>query len=182
MVPKSASKSSMSDAITHRILTLRGKPVLIDSDLASLYGTSTKVLNQAVRRNIGRFPGDFMFQLTLGEKQEVVTKCDHLSALKYSPHCPCAFTEHGALMVAAVLNTHRAVEVSVWVIRAFVRLREQAVQFQTWINELKALQHQVRDHDAAIRTLLAALEQLLAAAPRKSRPIGFIPRAIDGDE
>ena len=87
------------------ILTLRGQKVILDADLAEAYGVKTKVLNQAVKRNIERFPEDFMFRLTEVEKTEVVTNCDHLRKLKFSPQLPAVFTEHGALMAASVLNS-----------------------------------------------------------------------------
>ena len=92
------------------ILNLRGLPVLIDADLARLYGVPTRALNQAVRRNADRFPGDFLFQLTATEKAEVITNCDHLRNLKFSKALPHAFTEHGALMAANVLNSAAAVK------------------------------------------------------------------------
>jgi len=95
------------------IIHLRERKVIIDSDLARIYGVSTKKLNQAVKRNIHRFPPDFLFQLSQKEKEEVVTICDHLSSLKFSPHLPFAFTEHGAIMAASVLNSTRAIQVSV---------------------------------------------------------------------
>jgi len=106
------------------ILSLRGQRVMLDRDLAALYGTSTKVFNQAVKRNEAKFPSDFRFQLTQEEKQEVVTNRDHLKNLKYSPVLPYAFTEHGALMAANVLNSEQANSMSVYIVRAFVRLRE----------------------------------------------------------
>jgi hypothetical protein len=109
--------------IQHRILLVRGEKVIVDADLAEFYGVSTKVLNQAVRRNKDRFPEDFMFQLNQNEKMEVVTNCDHLERLKYSPVNPLVFTEHGALMAASILNSKRAVEVSLYIVRAFVALR-----------------------------------------------------------
>ena len=92
------------------IIHLRGRKVIIDSDLARIYGVSTKKLNQAVKRNIHRFPADFLFQLSPKEKEEVVTICDHLSSLKFSPHLPFAFTEHGSIMAASVLNSNRAIQ------------------------------------------------------------------------
>ena len=97
---------------------------MLDADLAGLYGVTTKRLNEQVKRNRKRFPADFMFQLTSREKAEVVANCDHLTRLKFSPTNPFAFTEHGAVMVASVINSERAVEVSVYVVRAFVKLRE----------------------------------------------------------
>jgi hypothetical protein len=99
-----------SERIAARILFIRGHRVMLDSDLAEVYGTSTKALNQAVKRNRGRFPADFMFQLSPREKAEVVTNCDHLRKLKYSARLPFAFTEHGAVVIASVLNSSVAVQ------------------------------------------------------------------------
>ena len=95
--------------IQQRILLIRGEEVIIDADLAEAYGVTTKALNQAIRRNAGRFPPDFMFRLTKEEKLEVVTNCDHLQNLKFSPVNPRAFTEHGAIMAAGVLNSPKAI-------------------------------------------------------------------------
>jgi hypothetical protein len=91
--------------IQQRILLIRGEKVIVDADLAEFYGVETKDLNQAVQRNIDRFPSDFMFRLTKQEKKEVVTNCDHLQKLKYSPVNPRVFSEHGAIMAASVLNS-----------------------------------------------------------------------------
>ena len=113
-----------SFAIARRILVIRGHKALIDADLASLNGVTTQRLNQQVNRNKKRFPPDFVFQLTRAERDEVVANCDHLARLKYSPTMPYAFTEHGALMAASVLNTALAVQVSLYVVRAFVGLRD----------------------------------------------------------
>ena len=97
--------------IEQRILLIRGEKVIIDTDLAEFYGVPTKRLNEQVKRNKARFPDDFMFQLSAKEKTEVVANCDHLSKLKYSKALPYAFTEHGSIMAASVLNSKRAVEV-----------------------------------------------------------------------
>lgn len=110
--------------ITERILFLRGQKVILDADLAGLYGVSTKVLNQAVKRNSSRFPKDFIFQITKKEKHEVVTICDHLKKLKFYKGLPCVFTEHGAIMAASLLNSQHAIEASIYVVRAFVKMRE----------------------------------------------------------
>jgi hypothetical protein len=96
------------EIIMNRIIVLREKKVMIDRDLADLYGVTTKRLNEQVKRNKKRFPEDFMFQLTGEEKTEVVAKCDHLAVLKYSPNLPFAFTEHGAVMLASILNSEIA--------------------------------------------------------------------------
>ncbi len=110
--------------VANRILQLRGQRVMLDADLAELYGVTTKRLNEQVKRNADRFPGDFMFQLNAAEKAEVVANCDHLDQLKFSSSLPYAFTEHGALMLGNVLKSSRAIEVSLLVVRAFVQIRE----------------------------------------------------------
>lgn len=98
--------------IEARIQIIRRQKVMLDADLAELYGAETRVLNQAVKRNLEHFPEDFMFQLTNAEKVEVVTNCDHLAKLKFSPSLPFAFPEHGSIMAASVLNSSRAIEIS----------------------------------------------------------------------
>ena len=115
---------ALAPRIDRAIAIVRGHTVLLDVDLAALYNVSTKALNQAVKRNAARFPPDFRFQLTFAERREVVTNCDHLQRLRFSHARPWAYTEHGALMAASVLNSTRAVQMSVFVIRAFVRLRD----------------------------------------------------------
>ena len=96
-------------AILSRIFIIRESKVMIDSDLVELYGVSTKRLNEQVKRNIKRFPKDFMFQLSEAEKEEVVANCDHLSKLKFSPYLPYVFTEYGTVMLAGILNSERAI-------------------------------------------------------------------------
>src|SRR3972149_8476390 len=113
-----------AEVIERKIFLIRGHKVMLDRDLAELYGVPTKVLNQAVKRNIKRFPGDFMFQLTQIEKDEVVTNCDHLRALRFSPQLPYAFTEQGVAMLSSVLNSERAILVNIQIMRAFTKLRE----------------------------------------------------------
>jgi hypothetical protein len=172
--------------VESRILIIRDQRVMIDADLAELYGVPTKALNQAVKRNAARFPEDFMFRLTPEEKQEVVTKCDHLAKLKFSKVLPFAFTEHGAIQAANVLASPQAEEMGVYVVRAFVRLREMlsgtkelavkldALEQKT---ELLALRHETFADNtrAQLKQIFAALRQL-AAAPVEppKRPIGFV--------
>ena len=96
------------ERIENVIIQIRDHKVIIDTDLAKIYGVTTRKLNQAIKRNIDRFPPDFLFQLTQKEKEEVITICDHLENLKYSPYLPFVFTEHGAIMAASVLNSERA--------------------------------------------------------------------------
>jgi hypothetical protein len=118
-----ASESSFiaMERIERSILLIRGVKVILDADLAQLYGVSTKAFNQAVKRNRDRFPDDFTFRLTKEEKGEVVTNCDHLQRLRFSSVLPVAFTEHGAIMAATVLNSDRAIKLSVFVVRAFLK-------------------------------------------------------------
>ena len=162
--------------IEQRILLIRGQKVIIDADLAEFYGASTKALNQAVKRNRDRFPDDFTFQLTAAEKSELVTICDHLGRLKYSASLPYAFTEHGALMAASVLNSPRAVEISVFIVRAFVRLRQTLAQNEELAGKLEELERRLADHDKKILALVSAIRQLASpkAVPKK-RHIGFQP-------
>ncbi len=157
------------------ILEIRGHKVLLDSDLATLYGTTTGALNQAVRRNKARFPATFMFQLTEEEKQEVVTNCDNLSKVKFSPSLPSVFTEHGAIMVASILSSPRAIDVSIFVVQAFVKLRQFAVNHQEILKKLTDLERKVGAHDDAIKNIVLALKQLMTP-PELSKPkrqIGF---------
>lgn len=161
-------------SVASRILLIRGQKVMVDSDLAELYGVSTKALNQAVKRNPGRFPADFMFQLSQDEKSEVVTKCDHLSRLKYSSALPYVFTEHGALMLGNVLKSERAVEMSLMVVRAFVQLREALLDYDEIAARLEAMEHKVGSHDQAISGLMEAVRQLMTPPEQKKRGIGFL--------
>lgn len=156
------------------ILLLRGTHVLIDADLARLYEVPTRALNQAVCRNADRFPGDFRFQLTPGEKSQVITKCDHLENLKFSKALPHAFTEHGALMAANVLKSPAAIKMSVFIIRAFIKQREALATNQAILRRLAEIDKTLLVHDGALRDLYRKLLPLLrppAAKPR--RGIGF---------
>jgi len=162
------------EEVASRILLIRGEKVMIDADLAELYGVATKALNQAVKRNSERFPDEFMFQLSQTEKDEVVTNCDHLAKLKFSKTLPYAFTEHGALMVATVLNTQRAVEVSLYVVRAFVKLRELLASNKDLAAKLNELEHKLESHDQAIAGLINSIRELMRTPETKQRPIGFV--------
>ena len=130
--------------IENRILVIRGQQVMLDRDLAELYGVETKVLNQAVKRNIERFPEDFMFALNKSEKDEVVTICDHLQVLKFSPTLPFAFTEQGVAMLSSILKSPKAVEVNIKIMRTFVAMRHFLQNNAQVFAELKAIrQHQI---------------------------------------
>lgn len=162
-----------SAGIARRILLVRGRRMMIDADLAELYGVPTKALNQAVKRNAERFPEDFMFRLTKMEKLEVVTKCDHLEQLKFSRTLPFAFTEHGALMLGNVLKSSRAVEISLLVVRTFVQLREMLATHKDLAAKLEELERKISSRDQAISGLIDAIRQLMRAPESPRRPIGF---------
>ena len=160
--------------IEQRILLIRGEKVVIDSDLAEFYGVPTKRLNEQVKRNRDRFPDDFIFQLTEEEKSEVVAKCDHLSKLKFSSSQPYAFTEHGTIMAASILNSPRAIEVSVYIVRAFIKLRETIAQHKELAQKISRIENRLANHDHQIISLVKAIKQLINTEPvPKKRRIGF---------
>lgn len=159
--------------IEARILLIRGLRVMLDSDLAEVYGVSTKRLNEQVKRNRERFPTDFMFQLTTDEKADVVANCDHIAKLKFSKALPFAFTEHGAVMLASVLNSPTAVASSILVVRAFIRLRELVAVHRDLAKRLDELE---RKYDAKFRVVFDSIRALMQPPPpppRPQRPIGF---------
>jgi hypothetical protein len=167
------------ERIETRILLIRRQKVMVDADLAELYDVPTKRLNEQVKRNQARFPEDFVFRLSAQEKAEVVANCDHLNRLRFSPALPYAFTEHGAIMAAAVLNSARAIEVSVYVVRAFVRLRELLATHKDLgkrLDELEArIEKKLAAHDQAISGILDAIRELMKPPePPKKRRIGFV--------
>jgi len=143
---------------------------MIDTDLAELYGVTTKSLKQAVKRNPRRFQQDFAFRLTAGEKKELVTKCDRFERLKHSTVFPLAFTEHGAIMAASVLNSKLAVEISVYVVRAFVRMRKVLIEHRELVARLNELE---RKYDAQFRAVFDAIRALMEPPKPPRRPIGF---------
>ena len=175
------------EAIAGRIVLLRGQRVMLDADLAALYGISTGRFNEAVRRNLARFPGDFMFPLT---NQDLAALRSQIASLKagrgqHRKYPPYAFTEHGAIMAATVLNSPRATEVSVYVVRAFVRLREIVATNEELAAKLEALERSTEAlalrHDtlaantrAQLRQVFDAIRELMSPVEPKRRPIGFI--------
>jgi hypothetical protein len=175
----------MLPRIESRILVVRNQKVIIDADLAQLYGVDTKRLNEQVKRNIERFPHDFMFQLSAAEKTEVVANCDHLHKLKFSKALPYAFTEHGAIQAANVLASPRAVEMGIYVVRAFVRLKEAANSHADLAKRLAELEEKTEglalSHDtfsrntrAQLKQVFDALRELMTPPEPPKRPIGFV--------
>lgn len=164
------------ERIENRILFIRGLKVLLDADLASLYGVETRVLNQAVKRNAERFPADFMFQLSAQEleawrSQVVISNPGAKMGLRRAPF---AFTEHGALMAATILNSRRAVETSLYVVRAFVRLREFLASHKDLARRLDQHEKKLSSHDQAIAGLVNTIRQLMTPPEPRRRPIGFV--------
>jgi len=158
------------ERIEHSILLIRGHKVMLDADLARLYGVTTKRLNEQVRRNRDRFPDDFMFRLTDAEKKEVVANCDHLKTLKFSPNLPYAFTEHGAVMLASVLNSPVAVDVSIQIVKPFIRLRELLANNKELAKKIEELE---KKYDTQFKIVFDAIRQLMSAPEPKKKKIGF---------
>jgi hypothetical protein len=165
--------------IARCIYSLRDQRVILDSDLARIYQVPTKALNQAVKRNCGKFPSDFVFELSPKEgealrrlrSQDVTLKLGRGQHRKYAPY---AFTEHGALMAATVLNSPHAVAISIYIIRAFVKMREHLAVNAAILKRLAEIDKSLLLHDAALRDIYQKLRPLLAPPQEPSRPeIGF---------
>ena len=180
-----ANNTLLVPRIESRIQVIRGLRVLLDVDLAALYGVQTKRLNEQVKRNRDRFPSDFLFQLTADEKTEVVANCDHLQNLKFSKVLPFAFTEHGAIQAANVLASSQAVEMGIYVVRAFVQLRQALAANADIAQRLAELETKTESlemtHDTfsrntrlQLRQLLDAVRELTAPPEPPKRPIGFV--------
>jgi hypothetical protein len=159
-------------ALAGRIVVIRGQRVLLDGDLAQLYEVETRVFNQAVKRNLKRFPKDFMFQLTADEFENLISQ-SVTSRWGGRRKLPLAFTEHGAIMAASVLNSDRAVEMSVYVVRAFVQLRAVLLDHKALADKLAALERRVSHHDNSLAEVIEAIRALMAQPKPAHRPIGF---------
>jgi ORF6N domain-containing protein len=163
-----------TERIEGMILLMRGQKVMLDSDLAKLYGVPTRRLNEQVRRNIKRFPSDFMFCLSeeefLNLKSHFATSSGNWGGRRKLPY---AFTEHGAVMLATILNSEAAIDASLYVVRAFVKLREMLATHKDLARKLDELERHVQGHDGHIQTLFEAIRQLMAPDPSKNRKIGF---------
>ena len=166
--------------IEQKIFVIRGQKVMIDRDLAELYEVETKYLNRQVKRNKDRFPAEFMFQLTLEEKKELVTICHRFHTMKHSITLPFAFTEHGIGMLANVLNSERAIKISIYIIKTFIKLREFLSTHKELADKIQELERSAAKHDIEIKTIVDAIRQLMAplSEPPK-RKIGFL---TDKDE
>ena len=161
------------ERIEQAILLIRGQRVMLDRDLAALYGVETKNLNKAVRRNVERFPADFMFQLTADEADSLRFQFGTLKRGQHFKYLPYVFTQEGVAMLSSVLRAPRAAQVNVAVMRAFVRLRETLALHKELAHKLAELERKIEGHDENIRTLFAAIRQLMTPSEPPRRQIGF---------
>jgi ORF6N domain len=168
-----------AELITERIFIVRGQKVILDSDLAALYEVPTGRFNEAVKRNAVKFPADFMWTLSAYEWASLRSQIATLNAGRgqHRKYLPNVFTEHGAIMAATLLNSPRAIDVSVYVVRAFVQQRELLASNKDLARQLRALEQRIEkklgSHDQAIAGLIDTLRQLMAPADPPKRPIGF---------
>jgi hypothetical protein len=166
------------ERVESKILLIRGQKVILDADLADLYRVSTNRLNEQVKRNIGRFPADFVFRLDEEEaanlKSQFATSSSGWGGRRKPPY---AFTEHGAIMAASVLNSERAVQVSVYVVRAFVRLRQMLAPYKEIIGKLDQFEKKLQTHDKQIVAVIKAIRLLMPPPESKPKePFGFHPK------
>jgi hypothetical protein len=164
----------LAKKVGSKILVLRNQKVILDTDLAELYGVSVKRLNEQIKRNPKRFPPDFLFTVTRAEydnlRSQNATSSSGHGGRRYLPH---AFTEHGAIMAASVLNSKHAIEMSIFVVRAFVQMRQAMARNQHIVSKLAELEARLDTHDNEIQDLMEAIRELLAPLPANSRRIGF---------
>jgi len=175
-VPKKKKTSTIaipSELIEKRIYLVRGQKVMLDSDLAELYGVTTGNLNLAVRRNKSRFPQDFMFQLTAEEAKSLLLQTARSKGRGGRRTPPSVFTEQGVAMLSSVLRSEQAVQVNIAIMRAFVRLRELLVIHKDLANKIEDLERQDAEHDAKFRVVFEAIRELVEQTPPPKQSIGF---------
>lgn len=165
----------LAEPIEKRILFLRGHKVMLSTDLAELYQVEPRTLIQAVKRKRKRFPGDFMFQLTAKELRSLRSQIVILEKGrgKYPKYPPYAFTEQGVAMLSSVLNSERAIQVNIVIMRAFVKLKQLLTVHRTFARKLVELEHKLEGHDQEIQSLFEAIRQLMAPPKQSKRRIGF---------
>jgi phage regulator Rha-like protein len=147
------------EIVISKILYIRGQKVMIDSDLAEMFGVTTKRLNEQVKRNIKRFPEHFMFVITQEEKENVVANCDHLKKLKYSPYLPSIFTEHGIIMLSSVLNSETAIQVSIRIVEVFIKMREMLSTHQEILKKIEKIDTKLANNDDQFMLIFEYLKQ-----------------------
>ena len=168
------------EVLMSKIYLIRGHKVMIDRDLAELYGVETKYLKRAVKRNIQRFPKDFMFELGLKEfndwRCQIGTSNQDKMGLRYAPY---AFTEHGVLMLSSVLNSDKAIKLNIQIMRIFMKMKELVLTNKDWIIKIQEIEKQVTSHDEKIRMIFEYLKKFHIEKPKPKRPIGY---KIDKEE
>lgn len=162
------------EVIENKIYLIRGQKVMLDRDLAILYGMETRALKQAVKRNINRFPNDFMFILTRRELNSVVSQNVTPSKSYFGGSNPFAFTEHGILMLSSVLNSRKAVDVNIQIMRAFIKLRAILAAHKELAVKLVELEMKYEGHDVEIKRIFMAIRQLMSPPTKKQKKIGFL--------
>jgi phage regulator Rha-like protein len=169
-------ESIVSTTVEQCIFLIRGQKVILDHDLAELYGVKTKHLKRQVKRNISRFPAEFMFQLTREEKEQLAPIWHQFKTRKHATALPYAFTEHGIIMLSSVLNSERAIEVSIQVVRIFIKLRNAIIAHRELSDKLIEIEQKVGRHDKDIILIFQAINKLMAPMPEPPEPkrkIGF---------
>jgi len=161
------------ESIVTKILFIRGEKVLLDRELAKLYGVETKQLKRAVRRNSRRFPADFMFELNKEEHDSLRSQFGTLKRGGHSKYMPMVFTEQGVAMLSSVLNSERSIEVNIVIMRAFVQLRRLSTSHEVLERKLSELELRFKDHDEKIEVIFEAIRQLMATPDEKRKKIGF---------
>jgi len=176
---KSAEKTNNlmvidQETIIDKIFVIRKQKVMLDRDLAALYGVSTKRLNEQVKRNRKRFPDDFMFRLSGSELDELVANCDRLNALKHSSNAPLAFTEHGIAMLSTALNSEKAIQVNIAIIRAFVRMRKIFMTYKELADKVSEIDIKTTKHGKDILMIFSALNRILKEEEKPKKKFGFV--------
>ena len=163
--------------VDNKIFIIRGTQVMIDKDLAELYGVQTSRLNEQVKRNINKFPSDFMFELTQNEKDELIAKCDNLEKLKFNPSKIKAFTEHGVYMLSTVLKSKIATDVSLAIMRTFVKFKNQSVPYFDIIKRLEKLETKDKETSELLNKVVqvvSSMQDIQNEAKENTRKIGFV--------
>lgn len=163
-----------AESITNRIYLIRGQRIMLDRDLAELYGVETKRLKEQVRRNISRFPEDFMFILTNQEVRNLRSQIATLEGKgKHSKYLPMAFTEQGVAMLSSVLNSKRAIEVNITIMRAFVKMRELLSTNKEFADKLSKIEARLGKHDKQFKVVFETIKQMIKEENQPKRKIGF---------
>jgi len=161
------------EVIQSKIFIIRDVKVMLDRNLADLYGVKVYRLNEQVKRNKKRFPPDFIFQLTKKEKNELIANCDRFESLKHSTTNPYAFAEQGVAMLSSVLNSERAISVNIQIMRAFTQLRKLLSSQEKILNRIDELERKYLEHDAEIHNIFEVIRQLITEDKKPKRKIGF---------